>query len=328
MMEPNSRVLDRSGESLRKGLMLSAIAATLMAWHFGLIGALIQGGSWLGLTIGQLGLGLVPAVAILWLRMLVTLPALVLLAPQLYRNTWHDLQDWIYNRERLLLLLMGSGVALFCSQVLLYYSIGQVGPALGAALLFLYPLTAVPLGALLRTERGLTPLGMLGLVAIAMGGFLTVRPTLSATTPLAIWLGLLASIAFSSYIALTNFSYRQRCHPIPVGLVQFSTVTVLSTLVLLVRPLKLANISWLSFAMWGIILGVVMLLVYLFSYSSLRIIGTRTAIVAASTPVITSLIGWSFMPASPLEIIQWTGILLVTVGGIALGQEKLSNSRL
>jgi drug/metabolite transporter (DMT)-like permease len=301
-----------------------------MAWHFCVIGTLGQGGRWLGLPIEQLGTGFVPAVALLWLRMLVMLPALGLLAPHLYRYTWEDLQDWVYNRDRLLTLLIGSGVALFFAEALIYQCIGIVGPAIGAMLLFLYPLTAVPLGAVLIPERKMSPLGLLAMVAIAMGGILAIRPAIGALTGAltdsltgSILLGLLASVAFSLYVVLTNLSYRQQqCHPIPVSIVQFSTVAVLSSIVLFIKPLHPVAISWLSFSLWGILLGLIMLLVYLFSYSSLRLIGSQTAIVAAATPLVTLLIAWSFVPAPVLAILQWTGILLVTLGSIALGKER------
>ena len=311
--------------SLQKGLVLGAIATVLAAWHYGLIGVLGQGGIWLGFEIGQLGTGFVPSVALLWLRMLVMVPVLVLLAPQLYANTWEDLQTWIYTQEQLLALLIGSGVALFFSQALIYQSIGAIGPAIGVALLFLYPLTAVPLG-FTRQEQAVTPLGLLALVAIAMGGWLVIRPALSTASPTAILLGGLGSICFGLYVGLTNLSYRQRCHPIPASIVQFSTAAVLSSLVLLVKPLQLANISWLGFFLWGLLLGAVMLLAYLFNYSSLRLIGIRTAIVAAATPLVAALLAWSFAPTPSLETIQWTGIALVTIGGVAFGKEKLSDS--
>ncbi len=311
--------------NLRKGVILSAIATILMAWHYSLIGTLGAGGTWFGFPVGELGAGFVPAVALLWLRMLVTIPALGALAPQLYKDTWDDIQDWVYTRDRLVTLLICSGAALFISQVLIYQCVGLLGPVLGITLLFLYPLTASPLGALLAQERKMTPLGCLAIVAIAMGGVLALRPFLASTANLgtSIWFGLFASVAFSLYIVLTNISYRQQCHPIPVGVVQFSTVAVLSSLVLLVKPLRLANISWVGFVVWGLLLGVVMLLVYLFTYSSLRMIGSRTGIVVAATPLVIALVAIGFAPLAPLEIIQWTGVGLVAIGGIALGKEKL-----
>ncbi len=336
-------VAGREQRSLRRGLVLSAIATLIMAWHFCVVGALGQGGTWLGIPIGQLGVGFVPAVALLWLRMLVMMPALGILAPQLHRRTWEDLQDWIYDRDRLLLLLIGSGAALFFSQVLIYQCIGIVGPAVGVMLLFLYPLTAVPLGAAVGLDRKRSALGLLAVVAIAMGGILAIRPVLSLSlassslestvgnaaiaTPLTILLGVLASAAFSLYVVLTNLSYQQQCHPIPVSIVQFSTVAVLSSIVLLAKPLKPVAIDWLSFALWGILLGLLMLLVYLFSYGSLRLMGSHTAVVAALTPLATLVLAWSFAPKPTLTLIQWTGILLVTIGGIALGQEKLTSAK-
>ncbi|MEO0886148.1 MAG: hypothetical protein AAFY54_09435 [Cyanobacteria bacterium J06648_10] len=306
----------------RRGLILSAIATVLTVIHYGLVGSLTQGGRWFGIEVGQLGLGFVPAVALLWLRMLVMVPVLVALAPELYRPTWKDLQDWFNTREQLFVPLIGSGVALFFSQVLLYQSIGLAGAVVGSTLLFLYPLSAVPLGLGFAREKLPTPLGLMALVAIAMGGFLIARPFLSQGESGPIWLGVLASLALSCYILLTNVSYRQQCHPVPSGLVQFSTVAVLSSLVLLIKPLEMADISWFSFCLWGILIGFLTLIAYLFTYTSLRTIGAKTAIVAAATPLVMLIIGWGFVPRPALEIIQWTGVFLVTLGGMALGKEK------
>ena len=71
-----------------------------------------------------------------------------------------------------------------------------------------------------------------------------------------------------------------------------------------------------------------MLAAYLLNYVSLLAIGPRTAMIAATTPLVTSLFSWSFYPVPRLEIIQWTGILMVAVGGIALGKEKLDQTQL
>jgi drug/metabolite transporter (DMT)-like permease len=315
--------------SFRKGLLLSAIAMGLMAWQFCLVGVLAKGGSWLGIPIGQLGGGFVPAVALLWLRMVVMLPALVVLAPQLYARTWPDLQDWLY-RDRLITLLMVSGTALFLAEALIYRCIGALGAALGAVLFFLYPLTAVPLGWFWGQGRRRTSLSWMALVAIAMGGVLTLKPSIpleglaiAALTPTTIGLGLFASLAFSLYVVVTNQCYRQyQCHPIPVGIVQFSTVAVLSSFVLIIQPLKPVAISWLSLALWGLLIGIAMLLAYLLSYSSLRLVGPHTAMIAAAAPLVTLLLAGSFSPTPKLAILQWTGILLVTLGGVALGKEN------
>ena len=325
---------DIQSETLRRGLTLSAIATLLIAWHYGAIATLGQGGSWLGLSVGQLGTGFVPAVGLLWLRMLVTIPALVFLAPQLYPDTWDDLQAWFYTRDRTMLLLLGSGLALFLSQALIYQSISLIGAPIGATLLFLYPLTAIPLGVVMTQDTKITQVGLLSIVAIAMGGLLAARPAFDAAPygdlvevggnlpSTAIWLGVLASVCFSFYIVTTNLAYRQQCHPIPTAIVQFSVVAVLSSFILLVRPLEPVDISWLSFSTWGIVLGITMLLVYLLSYGSLRLIGARTGAIAAAVPLLALVIAWFFTPRPSLEIIQWTGILLVSVGGIALGSEK------
>jgi len=325
-----SRRVSPVSTTVRRGLVMSAIATLITSWHYGLVSTVHQGGSWLGVEIGQLGVGFVPAVALLWLRMVVIVPSMVLLAPQLHRTTWEDLLDWFYSRERLLVPLVGSGSALFFSQVFLYQSLGAVGPAIGTALFFLYPLSAVPLGLWLRQEKAPAPFGWLAMVAIAMGGLLVAKPAFTHSSGLsstAMGLGLLASLALGIYVVFTNRCYRLRCHPIPTAIVQFSTVAVLSSLVLLVKPLKLANISWLSFCLWGLLIGVLMLFAYLLTYASLLNIRSKTAVVAATTPLVALAIGFSFAPRPPLQIIQWTGIALVAIGGAALGQEKLRKGK-
>ncbi|MBE9061185.1 hypothetical protein [cf. Phormidesmis sp. LEGE 11477] len=312
-----------------RGLILSVITTLITALHYCIFGTLSQGGTWFDLVdIGQLGAGFLPSTAFLWLRMLVILPGLVLLAPQLYRNTWHDLHDWFYIREQLLWPVVASGTALFLSQVLLYQSIGLMGAAISSALLFLYPLTDIPSRIVFRQPRSLTPFGLLALVAIAMGGWLVGQPVFVSGSSSQLWIGLLASAALSLYILLTNFCYRQRCHPIPTSIVQFSTVSLISSLVLLIKPLQLVDLSGESFFLWGLLVGLLMLIAYLLNYASLLATGPRTAIVAATTPLVTLLLSLSFMPVRSLEIIQWTGIMMITVGGIALAKEKLSKEQI
>ncbi|MGB3788560.1 MAG: hypothetical protein WA949_11165, partial [Phormidesmis sp.] len=299
MLQQQADRLPIQQAKINRGLVLSAIATTLAALHYCLFSTLAQGGSWFDLIeIGQLGTGFLSSTALLWLRMLVMVPGLMLLAPQLYRNTWDDLQEWMSIREQMLLPLAGSGIALFLSQVLLYQSIGVLGAAIGSALFFLYPLTAIPSGLILQQERSLTPFGVLALVAIAMGGLLIIEPAFTTGSANLIWTGLLASVALSLYILLTNFCYQQRCHPIPTSIAQFSTVAILSSLVLLVKPLQLVDLSWFSFACWGLLIGLLMLVAYLLNYASLLAVGPRTGIVAATTPLLTLLFSWSFTPAS------------------------------
>jgi len=311
------------------GLLLSAIATGLVALHYCLFSTLAQGGTWFNLIdIGQLGSGFVTSTALLWLRMLVVVPGLLLLAPQLHRETWNDLQDWLYSREQLLWPLIGSGIALFLSQILLYQSIGLVGAVVGSALFFLYPLAAIPAGLVLHQEQALTPLGLLALVAIAMGALLIAQPIFATGSPRLLWTGLIASVALSLYILLTNLCYQQRCHPIPTSIAQFSTVAVLSSFVLLIKPLQLSNIGWLGLFLWGALIGTLMLVAYLLNYASLLTIGPRAAIVAAFTPLLTSVFSFSFTPAVNLAVIQWTGMMMITVGGVALGKEKLDKALL
>ena len=304
----------------RRATVLRSVSALLIAWNFCVIAALGQGGRWLGISIGSLGIGLMPAVALLWLRMLVVVPALVFLAPQLHKSIWNDLRDWIDKRDGLLMLLIGSGVALFISQILLYQCLGVVGAAIGVALLFLYPMLSVPLGIALRYQR-LSALNGLALVAIAMGSVLTLKPLYGNFS---LGFGLSIGFAFGLFVSLSHLAYRQpNCHPISASFVQFGVVAALSSVVLLLQPLEPESISWLSFAVWGLILGFSSLLAYLIDYGSRRLDGAHSLAPAATLPLITLLIAYSFSSPPSLAITQWTGIALISAGGFALFKETL-----
>lgn len=323
----------KRSRNLRKGLMLGAIATLILALHHVLVGAVGQGLPLLGLIqfTNVSRASPVLAMVLVWLETIVVLPLLLLLAPQLHGGLWGDLQQWLGTRDRRLWQLLGSGGAFLIAQVCLYYAIAAVGPAVAVPLLFLYPLMAIPLAWLLQGEKP-TPLRLVVMLAVAMGGWLTAQPLLGGTdSQLGISAALLAAAAFGIYAVLLNLSFRRQCHPLSASIVQFGTVAILSSLLLLFQPLDqpleqvIGAVSWLPLLLAGLCLGILTLLFQLFNFSSLHLVGgVRTALLAAATPLLTAILATLLTPIGPPQVIQWTGILLILIGGIALGLDRLN----
>ncbi|MEL6325656.1 MAG: EamA family transporter [Cyanobacteria bacterium J06626_23] len=321
---------DKRGQRLQKGLVFSAIATLLLTFHTLLVGAISRGGELAGFAFaGFDSVTFLNASALLWLRLIVQLPLLWLLAPHLHTGVWADLQQWRQRPSRLTRLI-GGGVCLFFSQVLMYQAVGSIGPAVAATLLFSYPLLAIPLGGWVQRDA-LSPLRWVVMGAIVMGTVLVARPALETLPAAGVTAALLSAVAFALYVTTMSLPTQRQVHPVSGGLVQFATMTVLSSGLLVFRPATLTQgiVSPGQFVTTGFGLGVITAVAYAFNYSGLRLAGgSRTALVAAITPLLTALLSiWLLTTQPALQLIQWTGIALITLGALTLSFDRLSQQR-
>ncbi|MEO0458155.1 MAG: EamA family transporter [Cyanobacteria bacterium P01_A01_bin.114] len=321
-----SREIDRP-EQRRKGLIFSAIATLLLALSTVLVGVVSQGNARLGPSFETVGVfGFLQATALVWLRIMVLLPVLLVLAPQLHPGVRDDFQQWGLN-GRLWLQLIGSGFFLFCSQAFLYQAVSAIGPGMAAALLFIYPLVGIPLMWSVNRERP-TLMRWVVMGAITMGGILASRPLLLEPTVINLGLGaaLLAAIAFALYIVTMNLSLARQCHPVSSGLVHFGTTAAISSLILMAKPFALlASIADPGpFIAGGIGLGILATIAYFFNFVGLRLAGGhRAAIIAAGTPLLTAILAGLLLSGESLNLIQWAGLVLITLAGVALSLDRL-----
>ncbi|HTL87983.1 MAG TPA: DMT family transporter [Leptolyngbya sp.] len=263
---------------------------------------------------------------ILWLRMLIVVPLMIGIAGFLYPPVWQDLQQLILRRDRRpLLQIIGSGAFLFLSQVLIYIAIAQIGPGVAVTILFMYPLLTVPLAWWLFHDRP-TRLRIAVMSIILVGVILTAIPSLgTAKIGGGVIVAVLSGIAFALYLILMQLGFR-KTHPIPVSLIQFLTVLVLSSLSLSL-PIQLgvsllpdARVGFLSGAF---VLGAFTLVGYLSNNFGVRYLGAAQAsIVASSGPVLTAVLA-ALIIRTKLDWVQIVGILLVTIGVTALSFERL-----
>ncbi|MCL6434972.1 MAG: EamA family transporter [Leptolyngbyaceae cyanobacterium HOT.MB2.61] len=310
------------------GLALVLISTIALSFHNVVVRIIGTKSTILGLftTGGFIQLGLGNSLLVLWLRMLVVLPLMILVAMFLYPPVWRDVRKFLDAPDRRPLFnVVGSGCFLFLSQVLIYIAIGQIGAGPAVTILFMYPIVTVPLAWLLFGDRP-TLLRWIVMVTISVGVILTALPSLAVTSNVSgsgVFTAILAGIAFAFYLLFMQLGFK-KLHPIPVSLIQFFTIFVLTS-VILILPLNLGiRVDDTRGFIWsGIILGALTLAGYLTNNFGVRFMGAaRASIIASSGPVMTALLAWLFIQ-SPLQAVQILGILLVTGGVTALSFERM-----
>ncbi|MEX0272366.1 EamA family transporter [Leptolyngbyaceae cyanobacterium UHCC 1019] len=279
---------------------------------------------------GFLQLNLGNSLLILWLRMLVVIPLMVGVAMVLYPPVWRDLLRFFKLKDRKpIWIVIGSGFFLFLSQVLIYIAIGQIGAGPAVTILFMYPIFTVPLAWVLFGDRP-TPLRWAVMATILAGIIFTALPKINDSgkgfSPEGILIAVGSGVAFALYLILMQLGFK-KLHPVPVSLIQFSTIFVLSAGILIGLGPNLGVMvepdNRTGFILSGIVLGFLTLVGYLSNNFGVRYMGAGLAsIVASIGPVMTALLAWILIQ-NKLEGVQWFGIFLVTAGVGALSFERM-----
>ncbi|MFH7245133.1 MAG: EamA family transporter [Spirulina sp.] len=336
---PQTPAMSRS--QLQAGLILVVLSTVALSIHNVLVGLIGYGGQVLGRFPVEaiLPLTIPNSLLLLWLRMVVVVPLMVIVAQRLRPTVGQEIGQLLAQEDRRpLIQVLASGGFLFLSQVLIYKAISDIGPGVAVTLLFMYPLITVPLAWALFGDRP-TPLRLVVMFAITMGIVFTALPRISSdiststVSPWGVGAAMVSSVAFALYLVAMQLSFR-RLHPVPVSLMQFSTVFGLTSVILIVgsffglQPSE-PN-SQLGLYLGGLMLGFLTLLGYLFNNYGVKLMGAAQAsIVAASGPVVTAVLAYLVLPGekSALQFIQWMGVVLVTLGVVSLSLERLLNLR-
>ena len=265
---------------------------------------------------------------ILWLRMVVVVPVMILIAKTLYPNARRDVREFCLSSDRRLQFnVIGSGAFLFLSQVFIYLAIAAVTPGVAVTILFMYPLITVPLAWWLFGDR--PTLGRwLVMFVVLTGVILTAYPKLVQATELSyqgILLAALSGLFFALYLISMQISFR-KLHPVPVSVIQFVTIFVLSNLMLLPFGVQEPPSNLLGLILGGIVLGTLTLIGYLLNNLGVKFMGAaRASILASSGPALTALLAYGITPSdrTALQPIQILGILVVTLGVLSLSFERM-----
>jgi drug/metabolite transporter (DMT)-like permease len=308
-------------------ILLSTVALSLHNVAVGVVGnpskifGLVPVGGFISLK--SLGSSLL----LLWLRMLVVIPLMAFgLAASLHKPIWKDVKTFCLSKDRRLMSsVLGSGFFLFLSQVMIYIAIGQVGPGVAVTILFMYPLVTVPLAWALFGDRP-TSLRMLVMLMISCGiALTTLKATAANLSATGISAAMVSGVCFALYLLSMQVSFR-KLHPVPVTLIQFSTIFVLSSLCLIAIGIDTPPSNWGGLISGSLVLGGLTLAGYLLNNFGVRFMGASYAsIIAASGPALTALLAVMITPGDRtfLSVAQIIGILVVTLGVVTLSFEKM-----
>ncbi|MGQ4647951.1 EamA family transporter [Lyngbya aestuarii] len=278
---------------------------------------------------GFISLGVGNALLILWLRMLVVVPLMAILATLLYPAVWRDLKQFIQSQDwSLFLKLLGSGFFLFLSQMLIYLALGSLSPGITITVFFIYPVVTLLLswalfGVRLSLLRTIVIFSVL--VGVALSIFATNGDGESATSGVSA--AVASGIAFAFYIVLMQ-TCGQKLNPIPCSWINFILVLAFSSLSLAL-PLPESwgfeidpTVEWSSMFVSSLVLGGATLLSYLLSNIGIRMIGaSRASILGATVPALTAFLAF-FSLQKIISGGQILGMLLVTLGVAALSFEQ------
>ncbi len=271
------------------------------------------------------------SVLILFLRVVVVLPVMALLARFFYPYVWRDTKQFLTSRDRTLQRnVVGSGFFLFLSQLFIYIALGQIPTGVAITIFFIYPIVTLFLSWLLFGDRptafrlGITVVVMFGVGMIALSSGVAGAASLSGWG-LAAAIG--SGIAFAFFVIFTQSSTR-KLNVVAVTLIQFATIFVCSGLILAFVPLpgqwavRVIGSQWPALAIGVLLLAFTTLAGYLSNNFGIRMAGAaRSAIVGATGPAFTALLAFLIINETLLTF-QILGVILVTAGVVALSFER------
>ncbi len=265
---------------------------------------------------------------ILWLRMLVVVPLMAILATVLYPPVWRDIKQFAQSKDWLLFLkVLGSGFFLFLSQVLIYLALGSIAPGVAISIFFIYHIFTVLLvwvlsGARFSLARSLIIFS--ALVGFFLLGFTSSRA--GAVSGVGVSNAVGSAIAFALYIILAQTAAK-KVPPIPLSWINFVIILTFSSLILAgplpdTWRLNVVPTMWPHLIVTSLVLGGCTLASYLLNYMGIgRIDAVRASILGAAVPALTALLALVILQ-STLQLEQTFGMLLVTLGVAALSFER------
>lgn len=276
---------------------------------------------------------------ILLMRMLLVVPLMAFgIGTWIYPPMWRDVQKLLTESSPVLIVsVLASGFLLFLSLPLIFTALSVIPAGIATTLFFIYPTVTVLFAWGCFGDRP-TPLLALAIGTIYAGCLLTIPSSEQSTDNawLGVTLAILAGIVFAAYTILTQICTRRfRLHPVPFTFSVFVTMLVLAGLMVG----AIAFLPWLSHtlpilkiavdpSMWlwlwasTFVLALTAIAGFLLNNIGIRRIGAgQAAIISASGPVFTTLLGWLLIQETLQDKAQAIGILLVTlwVGAIGTG---------
>lgn len=270
---------------------------------------------------------------ILWLRMLVVVPMMLVIGWVRYPNLFSDLRQFLtFDDKSRTWNTLGSGLFLFISQVTIFLAFGQAPTGVVTTIFFIYPIITVLLSWLLFGDRPtlvrslITATVFAGVVMISLPGGTGANLAITG-----VLLAVVSGIAFALYVTLTQAA-QKKVHPVPFSVINFVIILLLSGFTLMLPlpeafAVKVDPNMWVSIIVTSIALGGLTLAGYLMTNIGIGMIGAAPfSVIGATGPALTSIMAFVVIQEA-LKINQIMGMLLVTVGVVALSVERLRSQK-
>lgn len=265
---------------------------------------------------------------LMFMRMLLVVPLMALLAQKIHSPTWKDIRQLTRIDQRgLLWQATGAGILMFLYLAMLYVSIGLIPTGIAMTLFFTYPVfTALFSWRWLGSRPSLIRWGIMG--AVLLGSFLTM-PYTSTTVGNNQWFGIVTGIAsgvtYALYTVVAQKSF-EKLHPVPFTWISFAVTLVLSGICFLGWEMYNAPLPWLPLWIGGLLSAIVTFAGHLLNNFGIRLIGaTKASMIGASNPALTVVLAWLTMQET-LNGLQLVGVLIVTLSVALLSVERSSKA--
>jgi drug/metabolite transporter (DMT)-like permease len=260
---------------------------------------------------------------LMFMRMLLVVPLMAVLASKLYPATWKEIAGLRQlEQRRLLLQAIAGGVLMFLYLALLYVSVGLIPTGIAMTLFFTYPVFTALISWRLFGDRP-TPLRWSVMGFVFLGSALTlphVNPATNSSSLVGIVMGLASGVTYALYTVNAQKSF-EKLHPVPFTWISFATALVLSGLSLLLWGVHTAQLPWLALWIGGLSSAIVTFAGHLLNNFGIRLIGaTSASMVGASNPALTVILAW-FAIQETLNSLQIAGVLIVTLSIALLSRE-------
>lgn len=265
---------------------------------------------------------------LMFMRMVLVVPLMGVLASRLYPSTWKDIGQLRERAKRpLLQRAIAGGTLMFLYLALLYVSMGLIPVGIAITLFFSYPVfTALFAWRLFGDRPTLFRWSVMGLVLL--GSTLTlphVSPAASHTSVVGILMGIASGVAYALYTVVAQKSF-ETLHPVPFTWISFLTAMVLSGVSLLLWHEQVwheqgTSLPWLPLWIGGLFSAIVTFAGHLLNNLGIRLIGATTAsMIGASNPALTVVLAWLTIQET-LNVVQIIGVVIVTLSVALLGRE-------
>lgn len=269
------------------------------------------------------------SLVILFMRMVVVVPLMAVLAQMLYPDSWPAIgrflrsQDWVAFGN-----MIGCGFFLFASSALIYMSLGALSPGVAITLFFIFPIVTVLCSWLFFGEQPsviratATTIVFLGVVMISN----PFSADASSIDPAGVAAAIGAGVTFAFHVLLIQ-ACTKKLHPVPFSVVNFSVILIFSALSLFFpyaqNSIMVEPTMWPNLIVSGLVLGALTLLSYLANNIGISYIGAaRASIFGASGPALTSLLAW-IMIGRNMMALQLVGMVIVSLGVLGQNLERL-----